>query len=344
MSKVELLSTSIRAEAEARKPHDAVLVFGSGPIVDIHAREQAEKVGTLIGEEDINFWSKKLADASTYLVKRNVAAELLIMGGRTGGPAFKSEAELIGERIVARGVPRNTVQLEQSSTNTLENLVNVLNLYIDNPEIANKYRNLGILAQHYHLPRVRLLMDLFEIPYVTAFSSEKVARFAAIARGDQEEADEIDKRLDTNEDSKLRWSPTDYIKNPGYYKTQKGTETLGIVRRFQENDVLSRELLITPEYWLMYVGRLHSENRARSILSKIAPEVLERFAINLADPIEKIRTRLSSIQRRTPDYSIEIPRFIKMTPDEYNAGAFIGRVDAQVRSNTVPVADETPHT
>lgn len=331
---------------EGPKPKlDAVLVFGSGPIVEINSREQAEKVGATPSVEDINFWSKTLADASAELVKRNEVREVLVMGGKTGGVVFKSEAELISERIIADGVSPDNVKQEQSSTNTLENLVNVLNLYIDNPAAADKYKNLGIVAQHYHLPRVRLLMDLFEIPYVTAFSSEKVAHFASLERGDQKTADEIDRRLDMNEAGRIPLNQRDYEAEPGFYNRQKGTEKLNIVRRFQENDVFMRELLNTPEYWITYIGRLDNEQRARSILSKFDQQMLQdRFQIDLDESFDRVRLKLAAIPRKLPVLDDEIPKLATRSTDEYFGGALIKRADMQKGRNTSQTAAETPHT
>ncbi len=273
-------------ETQSSKPPLTLLVFGSGPVVDKDNRKKAAEAGTLPGNEDINFWSKTLANSADELIKRGVAASVIFMGGRTGGPQFKSEAELMRNQI-------GYGETEDRSTNTLENVVNLINLYIDNPDAPKK--RFGLVAQNHHLPRVKLLMEMFGVPFDEAFSAEEVARFVARSGGqrinttldssewDHQTLTEIEQRLDMNTD--------------GYYRNKIGTETRSVHERGQEENVYSRGLLDKPDYWLKYVGMLDSEDRVRTILTKLDPEVLNSFNIDLSENISVIKQKLGDVPR-----------------------------------------------
>src|SRR5690348_170082 len=194
-----MTETTTGTKEALHAPLDALLVFGSGPVVDKDSREKAELAGTQPGQEDMNFWSLTLAQASTILFEKGQTGKVILMGGKTGGDNYKSEAELIAENAKSNGIPNSAIVLEDKSMNTFENLVNALNLYIDNPEVSSQYQRLGILAQHFHLPRVRLIMDFFDVPYLTAFSSEKVVQHNASMLSDTKTYDDIEQRLDTRE-------------------------------------------------------------------------------------------------------------------------------------------------
>ncbi|GEM_PF-4463818 len=72
------------------------------------------------------------------------------MGGRTGGPEFKSEATLIAERITGEA----QVNEEDESTNTLENIVKLLNRY---PQLGEPGSVNDVLGSNYYIPRIKRL-------------------------------------------------------------------------------------------------------------------------------------------------------------------------------------------
>src|SRR3990167_1430648 len=234
---------------------DAILVFGQGPVIEKDTRLKAGETPKGKGSEDINFWGKTLAEAAAQLYKRGQTREIIIMGGRTGGAVYDSEADLIAQALVAHGVPAHAIKKEDMSTNTLENLVNVLNEQLDKQP---RYNNLGILTANYHLPRTQMLMELFDIPYKSAFSAEEVLRYVAREREnwDNDKLLEIERRLNMGEASKAPASSKDKVDT--FYQEKQGTEKKNIVRRGQEEDVWSKALLDMPEYWISYVGRLQS--------------------------------------------------------------------------------------
>lgn len=313
MSEGEVPHREIRNDApitrEVEKPLlDAILVFGQGPVVERETKERASEAGKEQGSEDVNLWSKTLAEAASELYKRGQTREIIIMGGRTGGEVFQSEAELIAKLLREQyNVPSEVIKLEGQSTNTLENIVNLLNDYID---IEEKYKNIGMLTSNFHLPRVRLLIELFGIPYKHAFSAEEVVRYVAREGKEWEKWDqgkllEIERRLDMSQASKTPISERDKQAMSGYdyYHTKKGMEQENVARRGQKEDVWSRALLKMPEYWLSYLGKLNNANRIREILTKQDQEMLKnRFGINpLSDADDSIREKLLTIERKLPD-------------------------------------------
>lgn len=277
---------------------DAILVFGQGPIIDDGTKAKAMDGGIKPGQEGMNFWSHNLAQAAAELYKRGQTREIIIMGGRTGGENYLSEAELIGQELIEEyGIPESVIKKEVRSTNTLENLVNVLNDYLDKD---SQYKNLGILTSNYHSSRTRLLMELFGIPYKTAFSAEEVLRYVAREGEDWDHQKllEIEHMLDMNEASK---EPTKYA--PSYFPQKQGTEKKDIVTRGQEEDVWSRALLEMPEYWIGYLGRLKNSKLMRHILKNQDQNVLKNsFGIDLAlDTDEELKKKLASVERKLPN-------------------------------------------
>jgi uncharacterized SAM-binding protein YcdF (DUF218 family) len=287
--------------AEKAKPSlDAILIFGQGPVVEKDTRQKASEVAEKGATEDINLWSKALAQAAAELYKRGQTREFIVMGGQTGGKDFASEAELITKEMESFGVSANAIKIENRSTNTLENLTNVLNDYLDKDR---QEKSLGILTANYHLSRTRMLMGKFGIPYKTAFSAEEVLRYVAREgeNWDNEKLLEIEKKLNMGEASKVPVSAKDKVDI--YFQSKQGTEKKNIVRRGQEDDFWSKALLEVPEYWMGYVGRLQSGERIRQILSNQDQNMLaEKFNIHVtSDTDEVIKQKLLAITRKLPD-------------------------------------------
>lgn len=269
---------------------DVILVFGQGPVIEKETKQKVSEVAETGAAEDVNLWSKEMAKAACELYKRGQTREIIVMGGKTGGEGYQSEADLIAKEMEALGVPKNAIKKEDRSTNTLENIVNVLNTYLDKDRDMKK---LGVLAANYHVPRIRMLMNLFDIPYKTAFSAEEVARYKARLgeNWDNQELTELERRLDMNEAAK----------KDSYYSAKLGTEKKNISRRGTEEDFFDRALVEVPEYWIGYLGRLENTQRMRSILAKQDQEMLaQKFDIRLSDSDEVLKTKLLSIKRIVP--------------------------------------------
>lgn len=303
MSEVSTIENKIVApkSLEAEKPKlDAILVFGQGPIIDQSTKLRAKDANTERDKEGTNFWSQDLAESASILYKKGETREIIIMGGVTGGEEYKSEAALIGQKLKELGVPDGAIKLEDESKNSLENLVNVLNNYID-PKKEN-YGSLGILGSNYHLPRLRLLMTAFGINYHTAFSSEEVLRYAAREgeTWDNQKLLEIENRLNIADASKTQVSSKDSPASP-YYEAQKGEESNNISERAKMEDVWTRSLLEIPEYWIGYIGRIDDPERIRTILEKQDPNKLKKHGIDLLEPNDVIKSKLLKIERKMPD-------------------------------------------
>lgn len=304
--KTPLASAKPPNSPEAKKENgvDALIIFGQGPVIDPTSREQATKEGTHPGKEDINLWSKNLAEAGSEIVRRGDAKRLVIMGGRTGGEQYAPEAELISKGLEERGIPADKIALEAKSTNTLENLVNFINEYLDGGDI----QTVDVMGTSYHIPRIKLLMELFHIPYRTAFSSEEVIRFAARDGKDYNEWDlaqlkRIEDLLDVNASARTPWSDIDAEASRDFYSQQQGTEKKNIHRRLQEEDLWTRSLLEIPEYWLPYIGRIQNGQRIRAILGDLDQNMLrDRFGIDQATVSdEELKVKLTSIERIVPN-------------------------------------------
>lgn len=294
--------SSPEAERSTKPP---LLIFGQGPVIDSATREKASGTNAKPEEEDVNFWSKNLAEAAAILYKKGATGQIIVMGGKTGGENYLSEAELIAKNLIKLGIPSERIKLENQSTNTLTNLVNMLNTYFDLPDSTVGQQKADILAAPYHLTRVKILMELFGIPLQDAFSSDEVLRFAARDQEpwNQTKLQEIEQKLNIN-------TPEDY------YNKMKGEERRDILRRSEEDDVWIRALLEIPEYWIPYLGKIEKPERLRILLknfNELFPkkdlQLLKIDINNLTikpDNINEIRQKLQAVKRVMPDIEIWI--------------------------------------
>lgn len=284
---------------------DGILVFGQGPVIEKETRKWAQGVGKGSGSEDVNFWSDTLAKAASEIYVRGQAKQIVVMGGKTGGKEYGSEAVLIGKKIEELGVPLSAIRLEESSSNTLENIVNMLNQY---PELGKKDSSVGILGSNYHIGRLRVLMEMFDVPCKSVFSAEEVVRFAAMDREDWDHGTllDIENRLNMNEASRIPVSKRDQELGPGYYGRKTGEEQKTVYRRLQEDDVWRRVLGEIPEYWIGYLGRLTDAGKARAILQKrgdaFLSNIRSRFQIDPSvDSDAELLDKLKNVKRVPPE-------------------------------------------
>ncbi|MEW6647142.1 MAG: YdcF family protein [Pseudomonadota bacterium] len=84
--------------------------------------------------------------------------ELLLLGGVTG-PGGVSEAAKGAEYLVARGVPRNALRLEEGSRHTLENLRHAR-------ELLGAAAAVAIVSNRYHLARLGVMATGLGMPHV----------------------------------------------------------------------------------------------------------------------------------------------------------------------------------
>lgn len=280
-----------------RTSNPPLLIFGQGPVIDKLTRSLAQEGVDAQGDEDVNFWSKNLALAAVQLYERGQVPEIAVMGGRTGGKQYKSEAELIKLYLKVAGVPENIVTTEEESTDTIANLINLINTRDSQGyQRGEKYQ---ILGSPQHISRIQILMQLFKISFSTGqvYSSDEVLRFAARDKPDWEgdpqthkDLAEVERRLDLKD-------------NNLYYQRQQGLEKRDYADRLTFDDILSRELLEFPESWLGRAADIENSARLMEILEqvdKLWPQVLQtKFGINRElDASERIREKLAQIQKK----------------------------------------------
>lgn len=274
----------------------ALLVFGQGPVIDRVTRVKAQDAETIPGDEDMNFWGHSLALAASILNRDGVSPEIIVMGGKTGGEAYASEAELIRDRLVESGVPSEVIKLEQSSTNTLENIVNFMDLYLgEDPD-----REFDLLGTIYHIDRIELLMDLFGISWSQSFASHDVIREAM---EDGFLFLQVATAVEARSVLKIPISPEQEA-DSDFYERQLGVEQKTYCERAYEEDAFTRMLLEVPEYWMTYLGRIKHDSLLTRVLRNLAavfPGYLESLGIDPAgtEPaaLERARAILGPIPR-----------------------------------------------
>lgn len=273
-------------------PNGSLLIFGQGPVIDKATRTIPQRGLTTPGNEDVNLWSKNLVKAASELYKHGQVPEIIVMGGRTGGAQYKSEAEIIKQYLNAEGIPENVIVTEEDSTDTIANLINMINMK-DAQGIGDKEKY-QILSAPYHVSRVQILMQLFKIPFNHVFSSDEVLRF--VARNNTEDPSLWNMKLLTEIDARL--DPNSNL----YYQKQQGLEKREYAERLIFDDIFTRELLEYPESWLGRVADIKNPDKRNEILDgveKLWPgTLLNKFRINRKlDLPEEIRVKLAKIQK-----------------------------------------------
>lgn len=268
-----------------------VLIFGQGPVVT----EPKEKA---------NYWSEDLAQAAAILKKHDPNIQrFVIMGGKTGGSGYSSEASLIAQEMQRLGVDREAIQTEEMSNDTIENVVNFLNLFSNEGNIDEQ--KFSILCAPYHSPRVQVLMQLFKIPVANSFQSTEVMRYAARTAEDESRPTHDSTKwnselLQTIEDKININDPTKYSAK------QSGSEKRDVSDRYIKDDLWTRELLEYPEKWLSYVGKLNNGERVRAILAQVEnlyPNMLkEKYGIIIPESLDEeslsqLKTKLVAIPK-----------------------------------------------
>ncbi|CAN5164859.1 hypothetical protein BH09PAT1_BH09PAT1_6620 [soil metagenome] len=248
-----------------------VLIFGQGPVI-------------IEPQERINYWSEDLAQAAAVLKKYDQRVKhFIVMGGKTAGPEHSSEAQLIAQKMGEFGVDSDIIFREEQSNDTIENIVNFLNLFDTPGEI--KSQKFSILCAPYHSARIQVLLQLFKVPVDQVFQSTEVLRFSArvpenerqitldSSKWDNHLLQTIDDKVDMNDPTK-------------YSSQQSEQERRDVADRFVKDDLWTRELLEFPEKWLPYVGRLSNSQRVQAILEQvdtIYPGMLaEKYDIDLS--------------------------------------------------------------
>ena len=269
-----------------------LLIFGQGPVIDRVTRTIPQEGLSAPVKEDVNFWSENLAKAAAELYKHGQVPQIIVMGGKTGGKQYSSEAELIKQRLCKAGIPENIIETEENSPDTIANLINMINMKdTQGTQDKEKYQ---ILGSPYHISRIQILMQLFKIPFNNVFSSDEVLRF--VARNNTDDPSLWDTKLLTEIETRL--DPDSNL----YYQDKQGMERRDYADRLIHDDLWTRELLEYPESWLGRVADIKNSDMRSDILDQVErlwPEILQsKFGISRElDSPEEIQAKLSQIKK-----------------------------------------------
>lgn len=315
----EQLKTSEGKEFAPASP-PPLLVFGQGPVIDKVTRDKPTEA-TLPGTEDINLWSDDLAKAAAILVKTGEVSQIVVMGGPTGGETFQPEAVLIKQRMEEYGVPDSDVRTENNSRDTLENIINMVNMRKDQGQSLESF---NILGADFHMARIHLLMQLFNLPVKHEFSAESVLMLAArIKEGTQsvEGIKELERVTKLNPDllnnmylpsfqqlvNMTNLNTSDFFREyrgatGSEFVEKTGTETRDFSYRRIKDDIWTRELLEMPESWLGTVTKINDPVLRKSIVrhaDKIYAGILnKKFGIDIENETdESLLEKLSAIKK-----------------------------------------------
>ena len=343
ISAVESIESGDQGAELAKTSKGPLLIFVQGPVIDRATRNKPQEGIDPSENADVNFWSKNLTLAAAELYKRGQVTEIIVMGGKTGGEQYGSEAALIKPYLIQAGIPEDVVTTEEGSDDTIANLINLANMKdAEGIQDKEKYQ---VLGTPYHLSRIQILMQLLRMPFDinAVFASDEILRFAArnsIGDISEDVLTDIERRLSM----KGNLSPEGEL-NPNFeqltdverrlssransfYQGQRGLERRDYFDRSIHDDLWTRELLEYPESWLGRVAEIDSSAHRSEILKQVEelwPHVLQdRFGINRElDSPEDIQLKLTQIKKKglSPD---DIKRWIKQNqtvgwPEEVEA-------------------------
>ncbi len=287
------------------KQLDYLLVFGQGPVLDGGTKLKPE-AGKADVKETAIAWMKNSARAAGELYLEGATKKIILTGGKTGGPEYKSEAELMKEILVKEyHVLESDIILEDKATNTLQNIPLSLNK-IDSTTLPDGSKpKIGLLGADFHLSRIRLLAQFFGIESNQAFSTEQIFNLIAEKTNDINMKQQIHLLLSTNEDlsapnSRINWPDTtgeskSALKEVTLFEKQVGSEKKGIIDKMLDENWFTYGLIKEPKYWIGYLGYLQNNNRLLSILNAIdksTPGLLSELNVNIQEDPDKIKEQL----------------------------------------------------
>lgn len=165
-------------EVEKIKPFDAVIVLGGG------LKDPLWKTNNKIEKSEgwmlpIDAKMRVLAAAQMYL--DGITKEIIFTGGKTATDRGieVSEAQKMKEYaqhiLIHAGIASDDIEkaiiLEDEAANTIENIANVCNIVDQDKQ---KYQNLAVLSNKYHLDRAQILMEKFGLKTQAVSAEEKM--------------------------------------------------------------------------------------------------------------------------------------------------------------------------
>ena len=209
----------------------------------------------------------------------------------------------------------------------MDNIINFLNLYDSEDNIAKGNYSVNVLVAPFHGTRVKVMLQLLAVPFHDLYIADAVLRYDARTTGQEhhltgdnsvwrhDQLNVLDQKLNTN-------APEDF------YTQQKGNERNDIVDKFMKEDIYTRELFAFPERWLSFIHKLQNPARIIQILQltdSLYPGLLtEKYHISSPlnshdrQAVSELRGQLTAIT-----YTGLTPEKIDEWKKELQAGVFL---------------------
>lgn len=252
-----------------------------------------------LGRVALKRWGRQNALAAGAALYSGLTSEVILSGGKTkpdwSQASMPSEAELMKDIIVriygdayskkyGKDIT-SAIKLEDSSTNTLENLANTIN---ENPGLIENDKKIGLLSADFHLRRVAILSHLFSVQEAPKgqLSAQNLLKERAVERNKGKYQDMLRYMTDTMQNDDLR-------------------QRIMAEQRWERG-------LIEPEnlsYWLGYMADVEN------------PEVLKSVLENLNDPswVSAARENFLLVGLDFDQFSNEdIASLKENSPEKYN--------------------------
>src|SRR3989339_38638 len=255
-SKLGLLAESLKPNERTQTNHklDYLLVFGQGPVLDDTTKLKPESEATDVKEVAIA-WMKNSARAAGELYIEGATKKIILTGGKTGGAEYKSEAELMRDILIQEyKVPEEDIILENEATNTLENIPKSLNkIDLLKSTTGSEKPKIGLLGADFHIPRIRMLADIFGITDHKSFSAEQIFRTIAYKLEDSGEIQNINEARTIHQQLDALLSMNDDLSFPGSRFVR--TENLDQFQADALKSQFSHSTMLSPTLFENQVGK-----------------------------------------------------------------------------------------
>ncbi len=293
VSSVELWEDLAKIEKRSVPFYDCAVAFGQGPVREVETKLKPAAVDQNV---QINTWGATTGVAMGYLKWLGEYREAIFSGGKTGGEAYPSEAQLMRggmEQVFGAIVSPEYIHTEAASTNTLKNFFFFFNKIDALLRPDRPFNKTLLVASEFHVPRIKALATLYNLHDVEVLSSEGLVRVMVHdPRVDEvtlrKTADYLIPNRDKTKDPRktiLDWleARTDphfhdversgpnqsFSSGRTHFETAQGEEAITRVRRGQNEAMFTEGLLTIPENWLGYLADIKSDRRLRGILNNI---------------------------------------------------------------------------
>lgn len=146
---------------------DIIVVLGSSLI---KGKLSPENIGRLNIALEV-YKEKKDSDGSGERVEGVERAERMIFILSGKGNGMTTEAEVMQDFLLQKGIPQSDILVEVSSDNTIENIINTSNMIRGLINDGNKIRSITYVSSDYHIPRVSAILNYFGVEGIPLFSA-----------------------------------------------------------------------------------------------------------------------------------------------------------------------------